>query len=158
MGELLIAVLIAFLSAAAGGWLGYILARVRDDRLRTVDLAMKLLSEDFSSKRIQFIYNLSKMTDAELEEAVNPKVAEYEDFRRDSIEIFNIYELICLLRYNGDLNKEIFSTHILPLISEDYAASDKYFQKIEDNQIATGGDLRRPFYDKIAIYAPRGKK
>lgn len=153
--ELIVAVIIAFLSAGAGGWVGYVLARVRDDRLRTVDFALHILSEEFSGKRLRFLDVLGKLTDQELETASNPKVDEFAIFRRDSIEIFNTYELICLLKSKGDLDEKIFSTQLLPIMAADYAAADTFFEKMEEFQKANGGDLRRPFYEKIALCAPR---
>jgi len=155
--EVVIAILIAFLSAGAGGWVGYVFARVRDDRLRTVDFALHVLSEEFSGKRIRFLDVLKKLTDQELETASNPKVKEFTIFRRDSIEIFNTYELICLLKSKGDLDEKIFATQLLPLIADDYAAADTFFDKMEKFQKANGGDLRRPFYENIALCAPRPK-
>lgn len=153
--ELIVAVVIAFLSAGAGGWVGYVLARVRDDRLRTVDFALHILSEEFSGKRLRFLDVLKKLTDTELATAANPNVEEFSVFRRDCVEIFNTYELICLLKSKGDLDEMIFSSELLPIIAADYEAADAFFEKMEDVQKANGGDLRRPFYPKIALCAPR---
>ena len=155
MTDLVVTIFIAFLSAGAGGWLGYVLARIRDDRLRTVDFALHILSEDFTSKRLRFLQVMSKLTEQELVTASNPNVDEFALFRRDSVEIFNTYELVCLLKVKGDLDEQIFTTQVLPIVSADYSMADPLFAKMEEYQIVGGGDERRPFYPNIAKCAPR---
>lgn len=108
MQKIVIAVLIGFLSAALGGWLGYLLARIRDDRLRSVDHTMHLISEDFTTKRLRFLSTLRKLWPADLKTAANMSVEEFELFRRDCLEIINTYELICILKNNGHLDKVIY--------------------------------------------------
>ncbi len=108
MQKIVIEVLIGFLSAALAGWLGYLLARVRDDRLRSVDHALHLISEDFTTKRLRFLSTLRKLWPADLKTAANMSVEEFELFRRDCLEIINTYELICILKNNGHLDKVIY--------------------------------------------------
>ena len=156
--EIGIAVLIAFLSAAAGGYLGYHFGRVRDDRLRTVDFAIGLLEETFTIKRMRFLNTLKKLNEADLQTAANTNVGEFEPFRRDCFEIFNRYELICLLKTKGDLDTKIFADQILPIIRSDYEVADGFFEQVALHQERIGGDVGRPFYEHIALIAPRRRQ
>lgn len=147
--ELVVVVFVTIAVGLGGVWYGYYLAKRRDDRLRAADVAIAILSDQFTKMRLHFRDELRR-EDADLARYSDMQDLSFVDLRRDITTVLNYYDVVCYLHANGDLDQRIFDDKIRPQISHDYKLLDGYLRQVELHQLHRGGDLRRPFFKSIS--------
>ncbi|WP_299650871.1 hypothetical protein [uncultured Jannaschia sp.] len=141
-------VLVTVGAAAIGGWIGFLLAKWRDDRLRAVNLTMSLKSNEFVRVRLRVLEVLRRQ-DVGRSEVADFALPQWRTFRLELTEVFNRYDLICFLLDKGDLSRTVFERYLRTSIAEDYASAQWVFAAMEGYSILDGGDIRRPFFPCI---------
>ena len=146
--ELLVVVLVGIIGALLSAGLGYFWAKRRDDKLRTIQMAMEVLGDEMTEKRRAFRKAL-KAREVDLKRLARAGDDAHEDFHQRVVSVLNRYDLICHLRKEKILSKAIFNEYLRPLIEGDYARLRPYLRAYEIDQIHRGEPVPRHFYPMI---------
>lgn len=147
--EVIIGVLVALAAAVTGAWLGSHFTKVREDKIRTTELSMRVLSDDTTKKRVGYLKYLNDPNTDAKTLAVDLS-QEYDDFRKNITSVFNQYDLICLLHKEGFLNEAIFESYIEPFIKPDYVLADEFLNELRIHLLHQGDNTPRPFFPNIS--------
>lgn len=153
--ELAVVLLVTVVAGLGGGWFGFILAKLRDDRLRTAEFAMEIASSSFTKMRLHFRDKLNEQG-CDVTEYADMKNLRHKSLRNDITAVLNFYEIVCSLREERVLDGRLFDKHIKPLIKHDYELTDSYWRAVEIYQLHNNGELRRPFFPAISRVVGRG--
>ena len=153
--EVVAGLVIALIGAGVGSWIGFYLAKRRDDRNRTADICLELYSGDFSRERMKFLEDLRSLSADDLVLAAKRDSKSHSDLRQRAFDIFNKYDLICYLRNINALDNDVFDEYAKELIASDYSEADHFFAAVMDDYKTRGVEEARPFFPQIAKVAPR---
>ena len=146
--ELLAGLLAGLVTGLVSAWYGYQWVKRRDDKLHAIQMAMEVLGDAMTEKRRAFRKAL-KAPEVDLKRLACASDAAHEDFHQPVISVLNRYDLICRLRKEKILSKEIFDDYLCRFIRADYTLLESYLREYEIDQIHRGEKISGPFFPMI---------